>query len=110
MSVLRVAPAGDDAVLVAQCNMTIRALAGCRVIGRITDAGIGGDRDDLLNRGTGLVSNFDFVGQIHPIGRSGPGRNAARAVIFAIAVWLQAHETAVNGRDWETSAYVHSHS
>ena len=36
---------------VAQGNVTIRILAGCRVVGRITDAGVGGDRDDLLNRG-----------------------------------------------------------
>jgi hypothetical protein len=64
----------------------------------------------LLNRGAGLGPNFDFVRQILPIGRNGPGRNAARAAIFAIAVWRQAHKTAVKGRECETSAYVHSHA
>jgi hypothetical protein len=70
-SVLRAAPAGDDAVLVAQGNVAVRVLACRRIICRITDAGIGGDRDDLLNRGAGLVPNFDLVGQIFPIDRTG---------------------------------------
>jgi hypothetical protein len=90
MSVLRAAPAGDDAVLVAQGNVTVRVLACSRVIRRITDAGTGGDRDDLLNRGAGLVPNFDFVGQILPIDRNGLGRSTARNAIFAIAGWRQA--------------------
>src|SRR5262245_52831857 len=72
-SMLRAAPAGDDAVLVAQRYMTIRIFTGCGAVGRITDAGIGGDRDDLLNRGAGLVPDFDLVRQILPIDRSGPG-------------------------------------
>ena len=55
MSVLRAAPAGDDAAFVAQSNMTIRIFSGRRVICR-TAAGIGGHRDHLLDRGAGLRS------------------------------------------------------
>lgn len=36
-------------------------------------------------------------------------RSATRNAIFAIARWRQAQYTAVNGCDWETSGYVHSH-
>lgn len=49
ISVLGAAPARDDTVLVAQCDVTIRILTRRRVVRRITDAGIGGHRDNLLN-------------------------------------------------------------
>src|SRR5262249_41463045 len=77
MSVLRAVPRGDDAVLMAQCNVTIRVFAGCSIVRRITNAGIGRHCDDLLNRGASLVPNFDFVRQIFPIDRNWPGRSAA---------------------------------
>jgi hypothetical protein len=49
ISVLGAAPARDDTILVAQCDVTIRILTRRRVVRRITDAGIGGHRDNLLN-------------------------------------------------------------
>src|ERR1700751_2838559 len=99
MSMLRAAPAGDGAVLVAQCNVTIRVLAGCRVVGRITDAGIGSDRDDVLNRGGGLVPLLDFAGQIFPVARPTPRRNPARQAVLAIPGRHQAHESTPDGAD-----------
>ena len=84
MSVSRSAPAGDDAVLVTQCNVPVRIFARRRVIGRVTDAGIGGGRD-LLNRGSGLVPDFEFIRKILAAGRSGPLRRAPWHAVFAIA-------------------------
>jgi hypothetical protein len=117
MSVLGAAPARDDTILMAQCDVTIRILTRRRVVRRITDAGIGGYRDNLLNRGACLVPNFDFVRQIVPIRRNWPSRNATRDAIFAVARRLQAQRPAAKrcakgcarGCDLEISTGVCSH-
>src|SRR6478735_4376421 len=79
-------PARDDTLLVAQRDVAFRQLARRGVEGRIADAAARRDRQNLLDRGPGLVPELDPERQVLAPGQVRGGRRAGRpAVLLRLA-------------------------
>jgi hypothetical protein len=78
--------------------------------------------EHAFERVSGVVPEFTAVRKLLDFGGDQPqppglgyalnhrgSLRRSRNAIFAIARWRQTQYTAVNGCDWETSAYIHSH-